>query len=338
MWYYLLQTHCKGNPKLNFHRYTIRALEDDFKHVVGISWMALIFLDSIHSLHLGTKLEHVISKLAHEVAEKHVAIEGDLVNAFEIAFFFWIWVTYGFDSCVMGQVRYIVPRLLIGYIYCSSAGVYLKSDILPHCEAQGEARDSELTAIKRCKLDSIRPVYIYGPLNNNTVEEWFFHCLKVGRPIPVQTLASKSHNSDFATAFLAVLGNEKASREIFNISGEKYVTFDGLSRACAKAGVFPEPEIVHYNPKEFDFVKKKAFPFRDQHFSASVEKAKHVLRWKPEFDLVDTTHSAVFCGQQTKAQKRIHHKKFKMVTYEAMKETASMWLQERYFRRMQGDN
>lgn len=70
-------------------------------------------------LAVGTKLEHVISQLAHEVAEKHVAIEGELVvqpsdnhfwchkprivlflihfilfqNAFEIAFFFWIWVS-----------------------------------------------------------------------------------------------------------------------------------------------------------------------------------------------------------------------------------------------------
>lgn len=32
---------------------------------------------------------------------------------------------------------------------------------------------------------------------------------------------------------------------------------------CQAAG-FPEPEIIHYNPKEFDFGKKKAFPFRDQ--------------------------------------------------------------------------
>lgn len=31
-----------------------------------------------------------------------------------------------------------------------------------------------------------------------------------------------------------------------------------------QAGGFPEPEIIHYNPKEFDFGKKKAFPFRDQ--------------------------------------------------------------------------
>jgi hypothetical protein len=31
-----------------------------------------------------------------------------------------------------------------------------------------------------------------------------------------------------------------------------------------QAGGFPEPEIVHYNPKDFDFGKKKAFPFRAQ--------------------------------------------------------------------------
>ncbi|CAH8301311.1 unnamed protein product [Eruca vesicaria subsp. sativa] len=155
-----IMTHCKGNPKLNFHKYMMRALEDDFKHVVGISWYLWIFvviflLLNVNGWHtyfwiafipfilllaVGTKLEHVISQLAHEVAEKHVAIEGDLVvkpsdehfwfskpefvlflihfilfqNAFEIAFFFWIWVTFGFDSCIMGQVRYIVPRLLIG--------------------------------------------------------------------------------------------------------------------------------------------------------------------------------------------------------------------------------
>ncbi|XP_057953264.1 MLO-like protein 1 [Malania oleifera] len=155
-----IMTHCKTNPKFDFHKYMIRALEDDFKKVVGISWYLWIFvviflLLNINGWHtyfwiafipfilllaVGTKLEHVITQLAHEVAEKHVAIEGELVvkpsddhfwfgrpriilylihfilfqNAFEIAFFFWIWVQYGFDSCIMGQVRYIVPRLIIG--------------------------------------------------------------------------------------------------------------------------------------------------------------------------------------------------------------------------------
>ncbi|KAK9057492.1 hypothetical protein SSX86_022328 [Deinandra increscens subsp. villosa] len=163
-----ITTHCRGNPKFNFHKYMIRALEDDFKKVVGISWYLWVFVviflllnvDGWHTyfwiafvpfillLAVGTKLEHIIIQLAHEVAEKHEAIEGDLIvtpsddhfwfhrprivlflihfilfqNAFEIAFFFWIWVQYGFDSCIMGQVRYIIPRLIIGVfiqIMCS---------------------------------------------------------------------------------------------------------------------------------------------------------------------------------------------------------------------------
>ncbi|KAF7801290.1 MLO-like protein 13 [Senna tora] len=37
-------------------------------------------------------------------------------NAFEIAFFFWIWCTYGFDSCIMEKIAYIIPRLIMGVI------------------------------------------------------------------------------------------------------------------------------------------------------------------------------------------------------------------------------
>ncbi|CAI0433388.1 unnamed protein product [Linum tenue] len=148
-----IMTHCRGNPKFNFHRYMMRALEDDFKRVVGIrqlvsldlcgvllvaecQWVACILLDSIHSFHflqlllaLGTKLEHVISQLAHEVAEKHIAIEGALVvqpsdhhfwfnkpdivlylihfilfqNSFEIAFFFWIWMGTTFKKAIFDE-------------------------------------------------------------------------------------------------------------------------------------------------------------------------------------------------------------------------------------------
>lgn len=35
----LLQTHCRGNPKFDFHKYMIRALEADFKTVVGIRYL-----------------------------------------------------------------------------------------------------------------------------------------------------------------------------------------------------------------------------------------------------------------------------------------------------------
>jgi hypothetical protein len=30
-----LQTHCRGNPNFDFHRYMMRALESDFKKIVS---------------------------------------------------------------------------------------------------------------------------------------------------------------------------------------------------------------------------------------------------------------------------------------------------------------
>jgi nucleoside-diphosphate-sugar epimerase len=48
----------------------------------------------------------------------------------------------------------------------------------------------------------------------------------------------KSLVQDLAKAFIKVLGHPNASQQIFNISGAKYVTFDGLARACAKVNNF----------------------------------------------------------------------------------------------------
>ncbi|XP_028791481.1 chloroplast stem-loop binding protein of 41 kDa b, chloroplastic [Neltuma alba] len=211
-------------------------------------------------------------------------------------------VVYDINGREANEVQPIIEALpkLEQYIYCSSAGVYLKSDVLPHCEVdavdpksrhKGKLETESLLESKGVNWTSIRPVYIYGPLNYNPVEEWFFHRLKAGRPIPIPSsgiqITSLGHVKDLAKAFVKVLANDKASRQVFNISGDKYVTFDGLAKACAKAGGFPEPEIIHYNPKDYDFGKKKAFPFRDQHFFASIEKAKTVLGWEPEFGLVE---------------------------------------------------
>ncbi|KAF3791736.1 MLO-like protein 1 [Nymphaea thermarum] len=124
-----IMMHCEGNPQYDFHKYIMRAYEDDFKKVVGISWyhwpfVVVLLLMNVGGellkllLAVGTKLEHVISQLAKEVVEKHTAMEGELVvslsdrhfwfkkprlvlhlihfillqNAFQIAFFFWLWV------------------------------------------------------------------------------------------------------------------------------------------------------------------------------------------------------------------------------------------------------
>ncbi|KAL2341481.1 hypothetical protein Fmac_009421 [Flemingia macrophylla] len=104
-------------------------------------WLA--FLPLILLLLVGAKLEHIIARLAQEsidMMEKE-GIKGTRVkpsdeyfwfarpalvldllhfilfqNSFEIAFFFWIWCTYGFDSCIMEKISYIIPRLIMGAI------------------------------------------------------------------------------------------------------------------------------------------------------------------------------------------------------------------------------
>ncbi|CAO2035195.1 unnamed protein product [Urochloa humidicola] len=156
-----VMTHFRGHSKFNFYDYMIKALEKDFKRVVGIKWYYWIFvmifllvnITGWHSyfwislvplsllLLIGTKLEHIINKLAHEVASKHAASQGEggivvrpsdelfwfhsprlvlvlihfilFQNAFEFAYFFWTLAMFGINSCIMDGLWYSVSRIVI---------------------------------------------------------------------------------------------------------------------------------------------------------------------------------------------------------------------------------
>ncbi|KAL0364936.1 UNVERIFIED_CONTAM: MLO-like protein 13 [Sesamum angustifolium] len=153
--------NCPSNPNYDFHKYMLRTLEQDFKKIIGISWYLWLFvviflLLNIAGWHayfwlsflplallliVGAKLEHIITELAQDAAERAGDAEGTPVrpsdelfwfhrpaivlylihfilfqNSFEIAFFFWIWATYGFRSCIMEGLHFIIPRLVIGVI------------------------------------------------------------------------------------------------------------------------------------------------------------------------------------------------------------------------------
>ncbi|MCP6759342.1 MAG: NAD-dependent epimerase/dehydratase family protein [Fischerella sp. CENA71] len=187
------------------------------------------------------------------------------------------------------------------FVYMSSAGVYLKSDQMPHIEGdavdpksrhKGKHETEAYLTQQGIPFTSIRPTYIYGPQNYNDLEAWFFDRIVRDRPIPIPGnglhITQLGHVKDLATAMTKVLGNSQAVRQIYNISGDRFVTFDGLARACGvAAGKSPdEIKIVHYDPKKFDFGKRKAFPLRTQHFFASVNKAMTQLDWTPEYDLI----------------------------------------------------
>jgi len=191
------------------------------------------------------------------------------------------------------------------FVYMSSAGVYLDSEILPYFE--GDAVDPKsrhkgklhTEAYLKQAYDeigfpftSIRPTYIYGPQNYNDLEAWFFDRIVRDRPIPIpgngKFITQLGHVEDLVSAMAAVLDKSSILGEIYNVSDMRYVTFTGLAQACAiAAGKTPDQiKIVYYNPKNFDFGKKKAFPMRGQHFFTDVNKAMTDLDWEPEFDLV----------------------------------------------------
>uniref|UniRef100_A0A453SGW7 MLO-like protein n=1 Tax=Aegilops tauschii subsp. strangulata TaxID=200361 RepID=A0A453SGW7_AEGTS len=145
--------HYPSHPNFDFHKYMTRALEHDFKRVVGISWYLWLFVILFLLLNINgwhtyfwlafLPLFHIITRLAQEAAasladktnqvpnikpsKEHFwfgkpSIVLHLIhfilfqNAFEIGFFFWVLVTYGFDSCIMEKKAYAISRLVIGLI------------------------------------------------------------------------------------------------------------------------------------------------------------------------------------------------------------------------------
>ena len=188
-------------------------------------------------------------------------------------------------------------------VYVSSAGVYLPTTQMPHREGdpvdpnsrhKGKHHTEAYLAESRIPWTSIRPCYIYGPQNYNDLEAWFFDRIVRDRPVPIpgngRYITQFGHIQDLAMAMASILGNEKAIGKIYNLSGDRYVTFDGLAYACAcaiAAGKDPEAiKIVHYDPKQFDFGKRKAFPVRQQHFFTDIQQAVNDLDWQPKYDLV----------------------------------------------------
>ncbi|PPD78775.1 hypothetical protein GOBAR_DD24300 [Gossypium barbadense] len=113
---YLFSPQTQGHRNFDFHGYMIRTLEVDFKKIVGIR-VAYLFLVIVSPCHSFTSRGNQVR--AHFWFEKpgivlHLIHFILFQNAFELAFFFWILCTYGFHSCIMERMSYIIPRLIMG--------------------------------------------------------------------------------------------------------------------------------------------------------------------------------------------------------------------------------
>ena len=153
----------------------------------------------------------------------------------------------------------------------------------PHFGVEAMLEESKLP------FTVFQPLYIYGAYTNKDCEQWFLDRIVRGRPVPIPApgvqLVTVSHVEDLANAMAAVVGNEGAKRQHFNIGSDRAITLAGIVSTLAKAaGV--EAEIVLYDPKSVQLEKGEGFPFRTGHFFANVGKAKKVLDWKPGHTLL----------------------------------------------------
>jgi nucleoside-diphosphate-sugar epimerase len=197
---------------------------------------------------------------------------------------------------------FVGSKTLKQYVFMSSAGVYMKSDEMPHLERNAVDPSSR----HKGKLDSenylrslgipwcsFRPTYICGPGNYNPVERYFFERIDQDRAVCIpghgQHLTGIGHVEDLTVAMANVMGRtDRTTGKVYNVQNTQAITFDGLAKMAAKIAGKESCEIVHYNPKEFKFPDgKKAFPMRPQHFFAGIHQAMQDLDWKPEYDTVE---------------------------------------------------
>lgn len=83
-----------------------------------------------------------------------------------------------------------------------------------------------------------------------------------------------------------VPGSSAAVKQHFNVVSARYITFDGIVKAVAKA-LGKEPKIVHYDPDKVGLKKGQGFPFRTGHFFASSDKAKRELGWQAQHSFTE---------------------------------------------------
>ncbi|KAL6199974.1 hypothetical protein ACLB2K_029756 [Fragaria x ananassa] len=157
-----ISTHLSTNNAFNFQKYIERSLEDDFREVVGISpflWFIVVifilvdvhgwqvylwvsFVPLIIVLVLGTKLEVVVARMAHQLGDQHNVIKGTplvqpkdshfwfnkprfvltlvhltlFMNAFELAFFIWVTLQFGIHSCYHEHIELIIIRVVLAVV------------------------------------------------------------------------------------------------------------------------------------------------------------------------------------------------------------------------------
>ena len=180
------------------------------------------------------------------------------------------------------------------YILISSASVYNNIESTPVNEESqtgenlvwgdyaknkylAEKKTIENSKLYNFKYTIFRPFYIYGIGNNLDRENYFFSRIKYNLPIYIPSknnIIQFGYVEDLALAIKSSIGNSDFYNQIFNISGDEYVTMSEFSEICGK--VISKKAIIKYiNTEEKKIKARDWFPFREVNLFGNISKLEN---------------------------------------------------------------
>ena len=127
------------------------------------------------------------------------------------------------------------------------------------------------------KYTIFRPFYIYGIGNNLDRENYFFSRIKYNLPIFIPSknnIIQFGYVEDLALAIESSIDNSDFYNQIFNISGDEYVTMSEFAEICGK--VMAKKAVIKYvNTEENKIKARDWFPFREVNLFGDISKLEN---------------------------------------------------------------
>ena len=180
------------------------------------------------------------------------------------------------------------------YILISSASVYNNIECTPVNEGcqtgenliwgdyaknkyLAEKKTIENSNLYNFKYTIFRPFYIYGIGNNLDRENYFFSRIKYNLPIFIPSknnIIQFGYVEDLALAIESSIENSDFYNQIFNISGDEYVTMGEFAEICGKV-MAKKVAIKYINTEENKIKARDWFPFREVNLFGDISKLEN---------------------------------------------------------------
>ena len=180
------------------------------------------------------------------------------------------------------------------YILISSASVYNNIESTPANEESqtgenliwgdyaknkylAEKKTIENSKIYNFKYTIFRPFYIYGIGNNLDRENYFFSRIKYNLPVFIPSknnIIQFGYIEDLVLAIESSIENSDFYNQIFNISGDEYVTMSEFAEICGKV-MTKKVAIKYINTEENKIKARDWFPFREVNLFGDISKLEN---------------------------------------------------------------